>query len=167
MYTVPINNWHLLLYDNIFVCVHTSFNVDMNIHIQLTFAIHSHVDGLALSAQGGAVRDYFIPRDSFITDSSLITSGGSSAVVACRSTDRNPMWSYSNGTAVTTNTEVNVYQNIRNSARSDLMIDVSTFTNGDYTCTGTFTGGSISAELGLYIMSGKCVCAWMSMCMHS
>ena len=113
--------------------------------------MHSHVDGLALSAGGTAVRDYFIPRDSFITDSSLITSSGSSAVVACRSTNGNPMWSYPNGTAVTTESTVNVYQFIRNSARSDLMIgDVTTFTNGDYTCTG----GSISAVLGLYIMSG-------------
>ena len=126
-----------------------------------------YVDGLVLSAQGMAVRDYFIPRDSFITDSSLITSGGSSAAVACRSTNGNPMWSYPNGTAVTTETTVNIYQNIRNSVRSDLMIgDLSTFTNGDYTCTGTFTGGSISAVLGLYIMNGECVCAWMSMCMH-
>ena len=113
--------------------------------------MHSHVDGLSLSAQGTAVRDYFIPRDSFITDSSLITSSGDSAVVACRSTNGNPMWSYPNGTAVTTESTVNIYQNIRNSARSDLMIgDVTTFTNGDYTCTG----GSISAVLGLYIMSG-------------
>ena len=113
--------------------------------------MHSHVDGLSLSAQGPAVRDYFIPRDSFITDSSLITSNGTLAVVACRSTNGNPMWSYPNGTAVTSESTVNVYQNIRNSARSDLMIDnVTTFTNGDYTCTG----GSISAVLGLYIMSG-------------
>ena len=135
-----------------------NFNVDINIYIQLTFAVHSHVDGLVLSAQGISVRNYFIPRDSFITDSSLIASSGSSAVVACRSTNGNPMWSYLNGTAVTTESTVNVYQNIRNSARSDLMIgDASTFTNGDYTCTGTFTGGSISAVLGLYIMSGECV----------
>ena len=87
-------------------CVHTPFNVDINIYIQLTFAVHSHVDGLVLSAQGAAVRDYFIPRDSFITDSSLITSSGSSAVVACRSPNRNPMWSYPNGTAVTTESTV-------------------------------------------------------------
>ena len=156
-----------MMYDNIIICIHTPFNVDINIHIQLTFAVHSHVDGLVLSAQGSAVRDYFIPRDSFITDSSLITSGGSSAVVACRSTNRNPMWSYPNGTAVTTVTTVNVYQNIRNNARSDLIIgDVSTFTNGDYTCTGTFTGGSISAVLGLYIMSGEfvCMCACIRAC---
>ena len=153
-----------MLYDKIFVCVILQL---MNIYIQLTFAVHSHVDGLALSAQGAAVRDLFIPRDSFITDSSLITAGGSSAVVACRSTDRNPTWSYPNGTVVTNNTAVNVYQNIRNNARSDLMIgDVSTFTNGDYTCTGTFTGGSISAVLGLYIMSGEYMHAWMSMWMH-
>ena len=167
MLTESLNSWHMhRLYDDIFTCVHTPFNVDMDIYIQLTFAVHSHVDGLVLSAQGSAVRDYFIPRDSFITDSSLITSGGSSAVVACRSSNRNPMWSYSNGTAVTTNTTVNVYQNIRNSARSDLMIgDVSTFTNGDYTCSGTFTGGSISAVLGLYIMSGKCVCVCVCMYM--
>ena len=142
-----------MLYDDIiFTCVHTPFNVDMNVHIQLTLAVHSHVDGLVLSAQGPSVRDYFIPRDSFITDSSLITSGGSSAVVACRS--NNPMWSYPNGTAVTTESTGNVYQNSGNNARSDLMIrDVNTFTNGDYTCTG----GSISAVLGLYIMSGECV----------
>ena len=128
----------------------------MNIYVQLTFAVHLHVDGLVLSAQGTAVRNYFIPRDSFIADSSLITSSGDSAVVACRSLNRNPRWSYPNGTAVTTNSTVNVYQNILNSARSDLMIgDVSTFINGDYTCTGTFTGGSISAVLGLYIMSGE------------
>ena len=157
--------------------MHT-FNVDINIYIQLAIAVHSHVDGLVLSAQGSAAfRNFFIPRDCFITDSSLITSGGSSAVVACRSTNRNPMWSYPNGTAVTNESTVNVYQNIRNDVRSDLMIgDLSTFTNGDYTCTGTFTGGSISAVLGLYIMSGECVCmcacmctcmcAWMSMRMH-
>ena len=103
------------------------------------------------------MRDYFIPRDSFITDSSLIISSGNSAVVACRSTS--PMWSYPNGTAVTTNSTINVYQFIRNNARSDLMIgDVSTFTNDDYTCKG----GSISAVLGLYIRSGECV----YVCMH-
>ena len=148
-----------MLYDNIFVCVILQL---MNIYIQLTFAVHSHVDGLVLSAQGSGVRDYFIPRDSFITDSSLIAAGGSSAAVACRST--NPMWSYPNGTAVTNEATVNIYQNIRNIVRSDLIIDdVSTFTNGDYTCTG----GSISAVLGLYIMSGECVRAWMSMCMHA
>ena len=139
-------------------CIHTLFHVDMNVYIQLTFAVHSHVDGLVLSAGGAPVRDYFIPRDSFITDSSLIAAGGSSAVVACRSFNRQPRWSYPNGTTVTTVTTVNVYQNIQNSARSDIMIgDVSTIPNGDYTCTGTFTGGSISVVLGLYIMSGECV----------
>ena len=137
----------------------------MYIYVQLTFAVCSHVDGLVLSAGGVALRDYFIPRDSFITDSSLITSSGSSAVIACRSTNRNPMWSYPNGTAVTTEATVNVYQDIRNNGRSDLMIgDVSTFTNGDYTCIGTFTGGSISAELGLYTMSGECVCVCVCVC---
>ena len=112
-----------------------------------------------MSAGGDAVRDYFIPRDSFIIDSSLITSSGSSAVVACRSTNGNPKWYYPNGTAVTTNLTINIYQDIQNTVRSNLMIgDVTTFINGDYTCTGTFTGGNISAELGLYIMSGECVC---------
>ena len=122
-------------------------------------ALSSHVDGLAFSA--GVIRtlDYFIPSDSFITDSSLITSGGDSAVVGCRSTNRNPMWSYPNGTAVTNESTVNVYQTSLGGGRSDLMIgDVTTFTNGDYTCTGTFTGGSISAVLGLYIISGKWLC---------
>ena len=128
-----------------------------------TVALSSHVDGLALSAGGTNLLNNFIPRDSFITDRSLITSSGNSAVVACRSINGNPIWSYPNGTAVTTVATFSVYQTALGSGRSDLMIDdVSTFINGDYTCTG----GIILAELGLYIMSGKylCVCACVCAC---
>ena len=112
----------------------------------------THVDGLALSAGDTDTLRYFIPRDSFITDSSLITSSGDSAVVACRSNNGNPMWSYPNGTVVTNDPTVGVHQTISSkSERAELTINsISRFINGDYSCNFAST----SAVLGLYVMTG-------------
>ena len=125
---------------------------------------------MALSAQGPPqLLGHFIPRNSFIEDSSTIITSGSSGVVSCRSDGNNPMWHYSNGTAVTTTATFNVYQDIPHQHRSDLMIDTASSVNGDYTCTSSVG----SASLGLYLTSGGekrtvCVggCDWVRVGVH-